>query len=330
MATDYNALFANPWLQMGLGILSANKPGAGTGPAIGQGMLGGMANYQAMQDRQRKLEELQRVQAAQAQVAQQYPQLAPMLQAYPQAGGQILAAMMQPQKPEELVQAMVDGRAQWVPRSQAAGLPTVPKAPLVTVGSQFRALPDEMELAIQKDTMDYLRDQAGGAQEKIEQARRGLNLLKQGETGRWEPLVGSAAAWAGISPETAARYDIWRDFATEQALQNLQAFKGPTTDFEFRIAQSLAAQQGKTPLANFVALKAMERGALRARERRNMYSTWFRQHRQQNPNFDEWHDANTKYPQWGLEDFTSEFSKFRGKRGARTDDEGLREQGYLR
>lgn len=93
MATDYNALFANPWLQMGLGILSANQPGAGTGPAIGQGMLGGMANYQAMQDRQRKLEELQRVQAAQAQVAQQYPQLAPILQAYPNAAPQVLGSV---------------------------------------------------------------------------------------------------------------------------------------------------------------------------------------------------------------------------------------------
>lgn len=57
MKTD---IFLNPWTQMGMGILAANKPGASAGQAIGQGGLLGMQNYRQMLNENKQNERLEK------------------------------------------------------------------------------------------------------------------------------------------------------------------------------------------------------------------------------------------------------------------------------
>lgn len=56
MAFNVNQFMSNPWTQMGLGILSANRPGVTAGQAIGAGMLSGMQNLQLLQEAKQEAE----------------------------------------------------------------------------------------------------------------------------------------------------------------------------------------------------------------------------------------------------------------------------------
>lgn len=54
MAFNVNRFMMDPWTQMGLGILAANKPGANFGQAVGGGMLAGMQNLAAMKEQEER------------------------------------------------------------------------------------------------------------------------------------------------------------------------------------------------------------------------------------------------------------------------------------
>lgn len=71
MAFDMNQLMQSPWLNMGLGILGANKPGASFGQAVGQGGLLGMQNYQQQLAYQQQQELLKQKLAQEEQARQQ-------------------------------------------------------------------------------------------------------------------------------------------------------------------------------------------------------------------------------------------------------------------
>lgn len=103
-------MMMNPWTQIGLGILGANRPGASFGQAVGTGGLLGLRNYQEMvqaqqmqeyrqaqmEAEQRALEqeaaERERMNAARALMAEKFPDIAPVLEAYPSAASQVLGA----------------------------------------------------------------------------------------------------------------------------------------------------------------------------------------------------------------------------------------------
>ena len=239
---------------------------------------------------------------------------------------------------------------EWALRAKYEQSLQAPKAPSTTGGMQWdaatqtwkpipgwqagmqvnmgnpRAVADEIELETIKGDAAYYRDQATGADKAIQSSRQGLNLMKQGSTGRWEPVKGAAAAWAGVDPSAAATYDMWRDYATTQALDTLQQFKGPTTDFEFGVARDLAVQQGKSDFANFVALKAQERGARRTRAKRAAYSEWVSKHRQKFPDFEQWfEEKKNPYPAWDLPEFEKAYREFRGPGNVEQ-----RNQGYMK
>ena len=343
-AENINRAMGDPRFQLGVGLLGRSnmRPFQALGYTMGDMAASQqMARQQQLQDmqmqmqqaqmaaRMRQAEQEQQQREAQAQWAQQMGFKPGTPDLYIQ---QAIKAMFA--KPNLELKQIVgpDGRPMWVTEEQALGKPawTQPVAQ-VTVGGQFRDLPEQIELDIVKEDAAYYRQQAEGADKAIETSRKGLNLMKQGLTGRWQPVVGAAAAWAGTSPEAAATYDLWRDFATEQALGTLQQFKGPTTDFEYNVARSLAAQQGKTDFANFVALKAAERGARRQRAKRSAYTEWARRHRDTDPDFEEWFETKKNpYPQWDIEQFREEYSRFGGERGRAQQRERKWESDYLR
>jgi hypothetical protein len=125
---DYSQMFSNPWLNMGLGILSANKPGASFGEAVGGGGLLGMQNYQQQQAYQQQQEllkrnlaeeeaarqqDLARQQAMSQFFGQQDPRLAQLAQFDPSAAVGAWRDQAFPKKPEAPTGMRVGPNGEW-------------------------------------------------------------------------------------------------------------------------------------------------------------------------------------------------------------------------
>jgi hypothetical protein len=92
---------------------------------------------------------------------------------------------------------------------------------------------------------------------------KALTLAQQASQG----LKGSSIlALSRLIPGIDATDEAALDAATKElALEQLQAFKGPTTDFEFGVTQSIAGGLGQSKAANISRLKSLKR------------ATWFNQ-----------------------------------------------------
>jgi len=201
----------------------------------------------------------------------------------------------------------------------------------VNTGEKLRSVPDELMLESLMGQGEMYREKAMQATKSLERTRKGFELMKRGMTGRWKPFVGAAAAYIDSSSEAAQDYDMWRDYATEQALDTLQLFSGPTTDFEYNVARSLAAQQGKTDFANYVALKAAERAALRDRKRNTAYMEWTRGAYRTAPDFEEWFATklDKRLQPWSLDQFQESYNRWAPER-RKTPRQRAIDEGYMR
>lgn len=117
MAFDTNAFINNPWTNIGLGILGANKPGASFGQAVGGGGLLGLQSYQQAQAYQQRMEAARRAQeqeereradeAKSQQYIERWIQQQPLekqaqYRAFPQLAVEAIKAQMTPGKPVAL------------------------------------------------------------------------------------------------------------------------------------------------------------------------------------------------------------------------------------
>lgn len=221
------------------------------------------------------------------------------------------------------------GQPMWMPTSEAAYRQAY-TSPLVVnkVGNELRDFNDELALQTYRDQSEMLRGSALNAQSEIDDSDYGLMLLKAGETGAWQPLVADAAKYLGTSPKLVETAELWNKFSTDRALAKLQAFKGPTTDFEYKVAKSAVAQLGHTGFTNYVTLMMKKRAAIRDRMKHQAYPVWFQKHRLTSPSFDEWFEENANpYPMnsVSLESLAKEYEQLTGRESGLLQDKRSQE-----
>jgi len=149
--------------------------------------------------------------------------------------------------------------------------------PAINMPSHLRSLEDEMDL---KQYEDY-RNTASAAEDALRVAEEGMDLLKgsRGNTGAWEPLKAEISKWSGLPLADVTDATMWDQYNKKVALDSLQAFKGPTTDFEFGIVQDMAPSLGDPAEANYLKTRMKQRLALKKIYTPQLYKRWIEEGR---------------------------------------------------
>lgn len=138
------------------------------------------------------------------------------------------------------------------------------------IESESRVKARQTRMSTMKTDYGTMLRDASRSQVPLREALKYAQLADQGLTGKGKMFLSRMFPGIDVSDEAALDSNLKR-----LTMDELQLFKGPTTDFEYGVSESIVGGVGDSKTANIARLKSLDRSKWFARREFQQMKKWF-------------------------------------------------------